>query len=93
MENVSVSNKCDIKFTKKCLYSSDLLYCFVLLVISSPLTYKQPLDGSSNYLFQWLIHLKDSQLKTIVKYETTKTKFSNLNSHLTGVEKQDPLYL
>ena len=60
MEKISVSYKCNNKFTKKCLYSSDLLYRSVPLVVSSPLAYKQPLDGSSKRLFQWLIHSKDS---------------------------------
>ena len=77
MENISVSHKYNNKFTRNCLYSSDLL-CYSILLINSPL------DGSSKRVFQWLIHLEHSNNLKLVKYEKAKAQFSNSNLRLTS---------
>ena len=45
MKNVPASSEGNNKFIKKWLWSSDLVYCPVPLVIPSRLSYKPPLDS------------------------------------------------
>ena len=82
MENVSVSYKCNNKFTRNVcilLISFIVLSCLFFHFRSH---ISSPLDGSSKCLFQWLIHLKDSNnLKQLLNTKQQKISFQ-IQTHI-----------